>query len=1111
MVDCGKKQVGCDFPAQALAGTRIMKNSFNDLPAYLAMLPVACLILNEDGVVAQANLAAGRLFGFENGRFPPRPFSDFLPTDQHATLSRLLQDTADSDTPASHELQITTADGRTVWVRAEASQIPEQTGCCLVLTDIDAYKRDVAKASQSKVRLNALIENAPDGISLLGADGRFIDVSPSARRILGYEPDAMLQHNPADYIHPDDLPQVVETIATLQEKPGSVGHATYRVRHADGAWRHIESTITNLLHEPAVNAFIFNYRDVSDRILVENRYQMLVEQNPAIIYLDQADEIASNNYMSPQIEKLLGHSPSAYQTDPNLWHEQVFPDDYDAASAGIAEVLRTGKSFVEYRMIHKDGRIVWVRDSSVLVRDEQGEPAFIQGFLEDITDIKAAENKLHETQTLLSSLLEHAPVSIFVDTVDGRLRLANKQWAEDVEIGREEAVGRPLAELYPPELAGRYLRENEEVMQTGVIANEAWANTPQGARCFYTVKFAVPEADGEITAVGGVALDVTARKRLEEELHERVKMAQFQATIGAALIETADLRPMLQKCAQAIVDAFDAAFARIWTLNDETQILELQASAGLYTHLDGEHSRIPVGHLKIGHIAQEKESHLSNNISQDPLIQDQEWVEQQGLVAFAGYPLLVENKLVGTLALFARHTFSEQQVQAVATIVSNIALAIERKWHEEALRRSQLLLQIAGKTARIGGWILDLETDRVTWSEEVRAIHEAPSNSPPLDEAINYYIPEHRPIIKAALEACIRNDTSYDKELQIITAKGNRRWVRAIGQAVRNKDGGITQIQGAFQDITEQKEIENSLTQSQRRFRQLANIMPLSVWMAEPDGTIDYANRFFIRYTGLDKARATPDGWTAVLHPDDIARTVTAWATSVQTGKPFSIEYRIRRHDGSYQWHLVRATPIRNEAGEIIKWYGTATDIHERRTLEEEMRRLANRLTATLESITDAFFTLDRDWRFTYINQEAVRILERKRGELIGKVVWEEFAPAVGTAFELEYRRAIRENSAVTFEEFYPPLNRWFEVNAYPSEEGLAVHFRDITRRKQSETQVQQQLDELRRWYRATLGREMRVLDLKQEINALLVQAGQPPRYRSAEPVKDPDNGPESG
>lgn len=962
-----------------------MKNIPNHLPAYLAMLPVACLILNEDGVIEQANPAADRLFGFENGRFPQRPFSDFLPTGHRATLTALLQKTAESDAPTSHELQVITANGRCVWYRAEAVSTADQAGCCLVLTDIDNYKQ------------------------------------------------------------------------------------------------------------------------------AESQYQMLVEQNPAIIYLDQADEIGSNNYMSPQIEKLLGYSPAAYQEDPNLWHEQVFADDYDAASAGILEVLRTGEAIVEYRMIHKDGRIVWVRDSAVLVRDQQGEPAFIQGFLEDITETKVAENKLRETQTLLSSLLEHAPVSIFVDTVDGRLRLANKQWAEDVKIGREEAMGRPLEELYPPQLAERYLRENEEVIKKDYIVNEAWVDTPHGPRCFYTVKFAIPGADGEITAVGGVALDVTAHKRLEEELHERIKIAEFQATIGAALSETADLRQMLQKCAQAILDTFDAAFARIWTLNDETQILELQASAGLYTHLDGEHSRIPVGHLKIGHIAQEKESHLSNNISQDPLIQDQEWAQQQGLVAFAGYPLLVENKLVGTLALFARHTLNEQQLQAVATIVNNVALAIERKQNEEALRHSQLLLQIAGKTARIGGWIFDLDTNRVTWSEEVRAIHQAPPNSPLLDEAINYYVPEHRPIIKAAFEACIRNGTPYDKELQILTARGNRRWVRAIGQAVHNKKGKITQVQGAFQDITEQKEVKNSLMQSQRRFRQLADIMPLSVWMAEPDGTVDYANRFFDRYTGTHNLRVIPDGWTAVLHPDDVEPAEAAWAESVQTGKPFSIEYRIRRHDGSYQWNLVRATPIRNEEGQIIKWYGTATDIHERRTMEEEMRRLANRLTTTLESITDAFFTLDRGWRFTYINQEAERTLERTRGELIGKVIWDEFAPALGTAFELEYRRAFRENSAVTFEEFYPPLKRWFEVNAYPSEEGLAVYFRDITQRKQSQTQLQQQLDELRRWYRATLGREMRILDLKQEINALLAQVGQPPRYQSAEPSKEADNEPEFG
>ena len=113
--------------------------------------------------------------------------------------------------------------------------------------------------------------------------------------------------------------------------------------------------------------------------------------------------------------------------------------------------------------------------------------------------------------------------------------------------------------------------------------------------------------------------------------------------------------------------------------------------------------------------------------------------------------------------------------------------------------------------------------------------------------------------------------------------------------------------------------------------------------------------------------------------------------------------------------------------------------------------RLGNRLARTLESISDAFYTLDREWRFTYLNAEAERLQQRTRADLLGRVVWEAFPEAVGTAFDTEFHRAMKTGKTVTFEAYYPPLDLWVAVRAFPSEDGLAVHFLDINDRRRSE------------------------------------------------------------
>ena len=124
-------------------------------------------------------------------------------------------------------------------------------------------------------------------------------------------------------------------------------------------------------------------------------------------------------------------------------------------------------------------------------------------------------------------------------------------------------------------------------------------------------------------------------------------------------------------------------------MSKDEGVLELQASAGMYTRLDGSYSRIPVGDLKVGWIAREKKAHLTNDVMNDPRVNDKGWAQSNGMVAFAGYPLVVEDRLIGVVALFARRPLSESILDALASVAGTIAQGIERKRAEQAVRERE--------------------------------------------------------------------------------------------------------------------------------------------------------------------------------------------------------------------------------------------------------------------------------------------------------------------------------------------------------------------------------------------------------------------------------------
>jgi len=183
--------------------------------------------------------------------------------------------------------------------------------------------------------------------------------------------------------------------------------------------------------------------------------------------------------------------------------------------------------------------------------------------------------------------------------------------------------------------------------------------------------------EGRIEGAATIGLDVTAQVVARNLLAGQARQSAFIAGIGTALTSGEPLAVQLDRCCRGMV-GLGAAFARIWLHNEEDSVLELHASAGIYTNLDGAHSRVQVGQFKIGRIAAERKPHLTNSVVHDPLVADRAWASREGLIAFAGYPLILGERLVGVMALFAREELSESTLGALGAVADQIALAVER-------------------------------------------------------------------------------------------------------------------------------------------------------------------------------------------------------------------------------------------------------------------------------------------------------------------------------------------------------------------------------------------------------------------------------------------------
>lgn len=271
---------------------------------------------------------------------------------------------------------------------------------------------------------------------------------------------------------------------------------------------------------------------------------------------------------------------------------------------------------------------------------------------------------------------------------------------------------------------------------------------------------------------------------------------------------------------------------------------------------------------------------------------------------------------------------------------------------QQRLSEQHHLLRIASQVGHLGGWTVTVPEEQVSWTDEVANMHHLPPGyHPSVEEALNFYHPDYREHVRKLVRDCMEQGIAFDDEVQLLTSDNEVLWVRIMGTALRDQQDKVIRIQGAIQDISQRKQVENLIKLSHEKFSSLADAMPIAVWSAQANGVVDYVNRALSDYSGLAvEELVQPGRWLSILHPDDYDRAEAYWSESVDTGMDYVIEFRIRRKDGEYRWHLTRAQPVRNEQGIITKWYGGTVDIHEHKMLEREHQLIVDRLLQSLKS-----------------------------------------------------------------------------------------------------------------------------------------------------------------
>jgi PAS domain S-box-containing protein len=792
----------------------------------------------------------------------------------------------------------------------------------------------------------------------------------------------------------------------------------------------------------------------------ERRSRSVVENIPAVTYVDVVgdDGRARMAFVSPQIETLLGHPGERFLEDPDFWFGLIHPDDRARVEEQAARTSATGVIFDEqYRMRTAEGTYVWVHDTSTRVTGEDDRVSHFQGFMIDITAAKEAEDRLRETERRYRSVVESIPAVTYVDLpVEGgptRMTFVSPQVEHVLGLPPQRFLDEPLLwfDLMHPEDLARLRAANAfDTSDTTPFDEEYRMRRADGEWVWvHDTSTAVFGEDGAIAYFQGFMIDVSRRKEAEHRLRETEE--RFRTIVEHTPAITYQELPW--------ADDHDPRSTVAYVSPQIERILgysadEWSARPGFWTEI--------IHPDDLEHVLEESERSARSG---EPYRQDYRMSAADGRVVWFhdeshlvrdddGEPLIWQ----GVMVDITERKEAEEQLRQAQTRLEALVEHIPAVVYTETQDADPHKFYLSPQVEQIFGYT----SDEWRWTR---------------DFWLDHLHPDDRPRVESLDRHARPAQGTFSVDYRFLRADGSYAWVhdQAVFVPTTHGDGFW---QGFLFDITERKQAEEQLLETERVFRATVEHLPAVVYRESVEETPEqfYMSPQVERILGYRREEWTYDSfWEDRIHPDDRERVLQVARHTSRSKDPYAVDYRFLRKDGTYVWVHDEAT-FEQEPGQAAFWQGFMIDITERKEAEQQLREAEEKFRTIVEQNPAVIYTQEFDpgssaqSRTTYISPRQDLLFGYSADEVLAdptiwtraihpddreRVLKADVTSNDGTTdvFSLEYRMIAKDGRIVWVQD----QARLVGVEGRkPFWQGFLL---DITERKHAEEQLARSLD----------------------------------------------------
>lgn len=878
-------------------------------------------------------------------------------------------------------------DQKVRWIKAQGRMYFDNNGQAYrfrgICADVsDEFEREQQRA-EAEERLNFALNAARLGTWDLLLDEQRVRFDRLGAQLFGFDPSQHIEYTQVlQHMHPDDRPKVDAAVKeALTESSGGNYFITYRVVLPDtGEERWVRARGQAYFRDGQAYRFSGIVADISNEVLLQNARRETEERmnfalESARLGTWEMNLLSGETNMDARARYYFGYSDTDV-VDVNEAQKLVHPDDWPRVEEAVGRAMAPGSDgryLATYRLMQPNGQLLrWIKAQGQVAKDADEKPLRFSGVVSDVTDEVHMEQARREAEERMNLALAAANLGTWsADYAGGNLTLDDLAACffgfDHGGTFNDQVIS---ARIFPEDFPA-IIKETERALDPSSsgsynVLYRIWRLNDGEVRWLRGTGQAYFNSHGQLLSFSGVIADVTEEhlaQQAREEAEERMNIALNAAELGT------------------------------WDLDLARNKVRFDNRVKLYFGF-GAHDNVTYEQV-LEHV------HPDDVAKVDEAVQQALNPESGGVYSITYRTLSPADNKVRWVRAQGKAYFTEDgRPYRFSGIASDITDEVRR---ENALRNIERRFQVAFDNASMGISINDTEGNFVLINKAYQDLTGYTVEELYGGDFFRLTHPDdleanHR-LIKELGEG-LRN--AFEIEKRYIRKDGSIIWVLANVSATRNENNEIESFVGIVRDITLEKQASlalqhanRELAEAKRQFQFVTDFMPQLVWATRPDGYHEFYNQRWYEYTGLSHEESENTGWSTVLHPEDYDRAILVWQHSLETGDPYQIEYRFKRYDGEYRWFLGRALPLRDENGEISKWFGTCTDIHDQKMQNEELEQRVAERTAQLQDANAVLQHTNRNLeQFAYVAshdlQEPLRkirmfsnlLLERNRERL---------------------------------------------------------------------------------------------------------------------------------